>query len=156
MATAATPEKMRISDLAIPLGVVGIVLMMVMPLPPAALDLLITVSIALAVGIFLTALFLEDVLEFSAFPTLVLIATLLRLSLNVASTRLILLNGPTGQSAAGQMIEAFGRFVVGGQIVVGLVVFLILVVINFIVITKGAGRIAEVAARFTLDAMPGK
>lgn len=156
MATATSPEKMRISDLAIPLGVVGIVLMMVMPLPPAALDLLITVSIALAVGIFLTALFLEDVLEFSAFPTLVLIATLLRLSLNVASTRLILLNGPTGQSAAGQMIEAFGRFVVGGQIVVGLVVFLILVVINFIVITKGAGRIAEVAARFTLDAMPGK
>jgi flagellar biosynthesis protein FlhA len=153
---AADTEKMRVSDMLIPMGIVGIVLMMVMPLPPAALDLLLTVSIALALGIFLTALFLEEVLEFSAFPTLVLVATLLRLSLNVASTRLILLNGPKGQAAAGKMIEAFGRFVVGGQIVVGLVVFLILVVINFIVITKGAGRIAEVAARFTLDAMPGK
>ncbi|MEZ4440234.1 MAG: flagellar biosynthesis protein FlhA [Polyangiaceae bacterium] len=144
------------TDLVIPLAIVGIVLMMVMPLPPAALDLLLTVSIALAMGIFLTALFIEDALEFSAFPTLVLVATLLRLSLNVASTRLILLDGPKGGGAAGKMIEAFGRFVVGGQIVVGLVIFLILVVINFIVITKGAGRIAEVAARFTLDAMPGK
>ncbi|MCA9622516.1 MAG: FHIPEP family type III secretion protein, partial [Myxococcales bacterium] len=124
------------TDLVIPLAIVGIVLMMVMPLPPAALDLLLTVSIALAMGIFLTALFIEDALEFSAFPTLVLVATLLRLSLNVASTRLILLDGPKGGGAAGKMIEAFGRFVVGGQIVVGLVIFLILVVINFIVITK--------------------
>ena len=154
---AATPEgKTRISDILIPFGIIGVVLMMVVPLPPATLDMLLTTSIALAVGIFLTALFIEDTLHFSSFPTLVLVATLLRLSLNVASTRLILLNGPKGGGAAGQMIEAFGRLVVGGQIIVGLVVFLILVVINYIVITKGSGRIAEVAARFTLDAMPGK
>jgi len=111
---------------------------------------------ALAIGVFLTALFIEDALQFSAFPALVLVATLMRLSLNVATTRLILLRGPEGEGAAGKMVEAFGRFVVGGQVIVGLVVFLILVVINYIVITKGASRIAEVAARFTLDAMPGK
>ena len=153
---AARKADMRKSDVIIPLGIIGIVLMMVMPLPAAALDLLLTFSIALATGVFLTALFIDDALQFSAFPTLVLVATLLRLSLNVASTRLILLKGPEGEAAAGQMIQAFGHFIVGGQIVVGLVVFLILVVINYIVITKGAGRVAEVAARFTLDAMPGK
>ncbi|MEM6786080.1 MAG: flagellar biosynthesis protein FlhA [Myxococcota bacterium] len=147
---------MSLSELTVPLGIIGIVLMMVLPLPAPLLDVLLTFSIALAIGIFLTALFIEDALEFSAFPSMVLVATLLRLSLNVASTRLILLDGPSGGAAAGQMIAAFGEFVVGGQIVVGLVVFLILVVINFVVITKGAGRIAEVAARFTLDAMPGK
>src|ERR1700753_3210318 len=131
-------------------------MMMVLPVPPAILDVIISLSMALSVGVFLTALFIQDALEFSAFPAIVLVATLLRLSLNVATTRLILLHGGEGHGAAGEMVEAFGRFVVGGNIVVGLVVFLILVVINFVVITKGAGRVAEVAARFTLDAMPGK
>ena len=152
----ATEAPLRLKDVAVPLGIIGIVLMMVMPLPAVLLDVLLTFSIALSIGIFLTALFIREALEFSAFPTIVLIATLLRLSLNVASTRLILLHGHEGASAAGQMIEAFGHFVVGGEIVVGLVVFFILVIINFVVITKGSGRIAEVAARFTLDAMPGK
>src|SRR5580704_5607259 len=130
--------------------------MMVLPLPPQLLDLLIALSIALATGVFLTALFIEEALEFSAFPAFVLIATLLRLSLNVATTRLILLHGGEGQGSAGSVVEAFGRFVVEGNVLVGLVVFLILTVINFVVVTKGAGRVAEVAARFTLDAMPGK
>ena len=150
----ATPA--RRTDVIVPLGIIGIVLMMVLPLPAMLLDILLAFSLALAVGVFLTALFIEDALEFSAFPAVVLTATLLRLSLNVATTRLILLHGAEGHGAAGEMVEAFGRFVVGGNIVVGLVVFLILVVINFVVITKGAGRVAEVAARFTLDAMPGK
>jgi flagellar biosynthesis protein FlhA len=143
-------------DILVPLGIVGIVLMMVVPLPAFLLDVLLTLSVALAIGVFLTALFIEEALEFSAFPAFVLVATLLRLSLNVATTRLILLHGGEGHGAAGEMVEAFGRFVVGGNIVVGLAVFLILVVINFVVITKGAGRVAEVGARFTLDAMPGK
>jgi flagellar biosynthesis protein FlhA len=128
----------------------------VLPLPPQLLDLLLAFSLALAVGVFLTALFIEEALEFSAFPAFVLIATLLRLSLNVATTRLILLHGGEGQGSAGSVVEAFGRFVVEGNVLVGLVVFLILTVINFVVVTKGAGRVAEVAARFTLDAMPGK
>ncbi len=140
----------------VPIGIVGIVLMMVMPIPAFLLDIFLTLSFALAIGVFLTALFIEDALEFSAFPAFVLVATLLRLALNVATTRLILLHGGEGHGAAGDMVEAFGRFVVGGNIVVGLAIFLILVVINFVVITKGAGRVAEVAARFTLDAMPGK
>ena len=130
--------------------------MMVLPLPAALLDVLLAFSLALAIGVFLTALFIEEALEFSAFPAIVLVATLLRLSLNVATTRRILLHGTEGPGAAGHVVEAFGRFVVEGNILVGLVVFLILAVINFVVITKGAGRVAEVAARFTLDAMPGK
>ncbi len=146
----------RAGDFIVPLGIIGIVLMMVLPLPAVLLDLLLSCSMALAIGVFLTALFIESALEFSAFPAVVLIATLLRLSLNVATTRLILLHGGEGQGAAGSVVEAFGRFVVEGNVLVGLVVFLILAVINFIVVTKGAGRVAEVAARFTLDAMPGK
>ena len=130
--------------------------MMVLPLPAVLLDVLLAFSLALAIGVFLTALFIEEALEFSAFPAIVLVATLLRLSLNVATTRRILLHGTEGPGAAGHVVEAFGRFVVEGNILVGLVVFLILAVINFVVITKGAGRVAEVAARFTLDAMPGK
>jgi flagellar biosynthesis protein FlhA len=149
-------NKGRKSDVVVPLGIIGVILMMVLPLPPQLLDLLIGLSIALAVGVFLTALFIEEALEFSAFPAFVLIATLLRLSLNVATTRLILLHGGEGQGSAGSVVEAFGRFVVEGNVLVGLVVFLILTVINFVVVTKGAGRVAEVAARFTLDAMPGK
>jgi flagellar biosynthesis protein FlhA len=142
--------------MVVPFGIIGVVLMMVLPLPPQLLDLLLAFSLALAVGVFLTALFIEEALEFSAFPAFVLIATLLRLSLNVATTRLILLHGGEGQGSAGSVVEAFGRFVVEGNVLVGLVVFLILTVINFVVVTKGAGRVAEVAARFTLDAMPGK
>jgi flagellar biosynthesis protein FlhA len=149
-------RRTRAGDFVVPLGIIGIVLMMVLPLPAMLLDLLLACSMALAIGVFLTALFIEEALEFSAFPAVVLIATLLRLSLNVATTRLILLHGGEGQGAAGSVVEAFGRFVVEGNVLVGLVVFLILAVINFIVVTKGAGRVAEVAARFTLDAMPGK
>lgn len=130
--------------------------MMVLPIPAILIDLLLAISLAVAIGVFLIGLFMEQPLEFSAFPAVVLVATLLRLSVNVASTRLILLHGSEGHGAAGQVIETFGRFVVGGNVVVGLVVFLILVVINFVVITKGAGRVAEVAARFALDGMPGK
>ncbi|MDO9021141.1 MAG: flagellar biosynthesis protein FlhA [Deltaproteobacteria bacterium] len=152
---ASTPSSDR-WDMVVPLGIIGIVLMMVLPVPAPLLDVLLSFSVALAVGVFLTALFIEEALEFSAFPAFVLIATLLRLSLNVATTRRILLHGAEGPSAAGHVVEAFGRFVVEGNVLVGLVVFLILAVINFVVITKGAGRVAEVAARFTLDAMPGK
>lgn len=130
--------------------------MMVLPIPAIMIDMLLAISLAVAIGVFLIGLFMETPLEFSAFPAVVLVATLLRLSVNVASTRLILLHGSEGHGAAGQVIETFGRFVVGGNVVVGLVVFLILVVINFVVITKGAGRVAEVAARFALDGMPGK
>jgi len=129
---------------------------MIMPLPPAALDMLLALSIALSLLVFLVTLYTGNPVEFSVFPTLLLITTVLRLSINVASTRLILLNGREGTRAAGRIIEAFGHFVVGGNYVVGLVVFIILVIINFVVITKGAGRVAEVAARFTLDALPGK
>ena len=154
--TLPDTRKNRSGDFIVPLGIIGIVLMMVLPLPAMLLDLLLACSMALAIGVFLTALFIEEALEFSAFPAIVLIATLLRLSLNVATTRLILLHGGEGQGAAGSVVEAFGRFVVEGNVLVGLVVFLILAVINFIVVTKGAGRVAEVAARFTLDAMPGK
>jgi flagellar biosynthesis protein FlhA len=157
-ADPSVPTSPRSSgwDVIVPLGIIGIVLMMVLPLPAMLLDVLLSFSMALAIGVFLTALFIEEALELSAFPAIVLIATLLRLSLNVATTRLILLHGGEGQGAAGSVVEAFGRFVVEGNVLVGLVVFLILAVINFIVVTKGAGRVAEVAARFTLDAMPGK
>src|SRR5204863_9300408 len=143
-------------ELAIPLAFVVIVVVMVVPLPPAILDLLLTLNVSLSLIILLVAMYTLKPLEFSTFPSVLLVTTLFRLSLNVASTRLILLHGADGSSAAGHVIQAFGNFVVGGSYVVGAVVFLILVVINFAVITKGAGRIAEVAARFTLAAMPGK
>jgi flagellar biosynthesis protein FlhA len=155
-AAAANDGKTRIWDAIVPMGIIGVILMMILPLPPALLDTLISLSMALSIGVFLTALFIEQALEFSAFPAFVLVATLLRLSLNVATTRLILLHGGEGQGSAGSVVEAFGRFVVEGNVLVGLVIFLILTVINFVVVTKGAGRVAEVAARFTLDAMPGK
>src|SRR5947199_1149542 len=142
--------------LAGPLLIVLILGMMVLPLPPFLLDLLFTFNIALAMVVLLSAMYTLRALDFAVFPTVILLTTLLRLSLNVASTRVVLLNGHTGTDAAGKVIEAFGQFLVGGNFAVGLVVFAILVVINFVVITKGAGRIAEVSARFTLDAMPGK
>ncbi|MEE8421944.1 MAG: FHIPEP family type III secretion protein, partial [Dehalococcoidia bacterium] len=128
-----------------------ILVMMVVPLPPALVDLLIATNIAVAITILLVAMYSREVLAFSVFPSLLLLVTLFRLAINVSSTRLILL-----QADAGDIIESFGLFVVGGSVVVGIVVFLILLVIQFVVITNGAGRVAEVAARFTLDAMPGK
>ncbi|MCX7960632.1 MAG: flagellar biosynthesis protein FlhA [Burkholderiales bacterium] len=142
--------------LGVPLAVIAIVAMMVLPLPPFLLDLLFTFNIAASLVVLLAAVYAARPLDFAAFPTVLLLATLLRLSLNVASTRVVLMHGHTGTDAAGKVIESFGTFLIGGNFAVGLVVFLILVVINFVVITKGAGRIAEVAARFTLDAMPGK
>ena len=151
----AAPFAFR-ADTTMAMGALVILMVMVLPLPPILLDLLLALSVSLALLIFLFSLHIERPLEFSVFPSILLIATLFRLALNVASTRLILLGGEQGPSAAGAVIEAFGSFVVGGNTVVGLVVFLILVLINFVVITKGAGRIAEVGARFTLDAMPGK
>ena len=147
---------MPVSRLAVPLLVLLILAMMVLPLPTFMLDVLFTLNIALAMIVMLVSLNARRPLDFSVFPTVLLLTTLLRLSLNIASTRVILMQGHTGPDAAGKVIESFGNFLVGGNYVVGFVVFLILVIINFIVITKGAGRIAEVAARFTLDSMPGK
>ena len=134
----------------------GVVVLLIVPVPSMVLDLLLALSIGIAAVVFLTALFSERPTDFSIFPTLLLVSTLLRLSLNIASTRLILIQGHEGPDAAGRIIRAFSEFVVGGNLAVGIIVFLALVIINFVVITKGAGRIAEVAARFTLDAMPGK
>ncbi|MDP1607269.1 MAG: FHIPEP family type III secretion protein, partial [Rhodocyclaceae bacterium] len=146
----------NLKALAAPILIILILSMMVLPLPPFMLDLFFTFNIALSVMVMLVALYTLKPLDFSIFPTVLLVTTLLRLSLNVASTRIVLLEGHTGPDAAGKVIEAFGHFLVGGNYAVGIIVFLILTLINFIVITKGAGRIAEVAARFTLDAMPGK
>ncbi len=146
----------NLRQLAAPLLIVMILSMMVLPLPPFMLDIFFTFNIALSIMVMLVAMYTMKPLDFSVFPTVLLVTTLLRLSLNVASTRVVLLEGHTGPDAAGKVIEAFGHFLVGGNYAVGLVVFVILVVINFVVITKGAGRIAEVSARFTLDAMPGK
>ena len=143
-------------SLAVPLVVFLILAMMMLPLPPFALDILFTFNIALALVILMVATYTKKPLDFAAFPTVLLLTTLMRLSLNVASTRVVLTRGHTGAGAAGKVIESFGHFVIGGNFTVGLIVFAILVVINFMVVTKGAGRIAEVAARFTLDAMPGK
>ncbi|MDP3421269.1 MAG: flagellar biosynthesis protein FlhA [Thiobacillus sp.] len=146
----------NVRALAAPIFIVLILAMLVLPLPPIALDLLFTFNIALSIMVLLVSLSTKKALDFAAFPTVLLLSTLMRLSLNVASTRVVLLEGHTGPDAAGKVIEAFGHFLVGGDYTVGIIVFVILVVINFIVITKGAGRIAEVSARFTLDAMPGK
>jgi len=146
----------RNGDVALSVGVFGMLAILMVPLPPLILDLLLATSITLSLLIFLVSLYVRKPVDFSAFPVVLLIATLFRLSLTVASTRLILLNGAEGTDAAGHVIEAFGNFVVGGNYVVGFILFCLLLVINFIVITKGAGRVAEVAARFTLDAMPGK
>ncbi|MGF6101202.1 flagellar biosynthesis protein FlhA [Enterobacter sp. A4] len=142
--------------LAGPVLIMTILAMMILPLPTLVLDLLFTFNIVLSIMILLVAMFTQNTLEFSAFPTVLLFSTLLRLALNVASTRVILMNGHTGSEAAGQVVEAFGHFLVGGNFAIGIIVFIILIIINFMVITKGAGRIAEVGARFSLDGMPGK
>ena len=146
----------KYNEILLPLSVVGILSVMIMPMPTFILDLLLALNITIAIVILLVGLYIIKPLDLSVFPSILLIVTLFRLSLNVASTRIILLHGSEGVTAAGKVINAFGSFVVGGNYLVGVIVFLILVVINFMVITKGAGRIAEVAARFTLDAMPGK
>jgi len=144
------------SSLLVAVGLVGILMVMILPLPTMMLDLLLSLGITMSLVILLMSMYNTDPLEFSAFPSLLLLTTLYRLSLNIASTRLILLHGHEGPGAVGKVIQSFGNFVVGGSFAVGLIIFLIMVLINFIVITKGSGRIAEVAARFTLDAMPGK
>jgi flagellar biosynthesis protein FlhA len=142
--------------LAAPVIVIMMLAMVVIPLPPLVLDMLFTFNIAFALVVLLVSVYAMRPLDFTVFPTILLIATLLRLALNIASTRVVLLEGHTGNAAAGKVIEAFGDFVIGGNYAVGLVVFAILVIINFVVVTKGAGRVSEVSARFTLDAMPGK
>jgi flagellar biosynthesis protein FlhA len=147
---------LRRSDIALAVGMMAILVVLILPLPPLLLDFALAVSITFSVLILMTSLFIHAPLEFSAFPTVLLIATMLRLALNLASTRLILARGHEGTDAAGHVIEAFGRFVMGGNFVIGIIVFTILVIVNFVVITKGSGRIAEVAARFHLDGMPGK
>ena len=146
----------NLKTLAGPVLIIMILAMMVLPLPPFILDLLFTFNIAVSIIVLMVSLYTKNPLDFAVFPTILLITTLLRLSLNIASTRIVLMEGHTGPDAAGKVIEAFGHFLVGGNYAVGLTVFIILVVINFMVVTKGAGRIAEVSARFTLDAMPGK
>ncbi|MFN3295960.1 flagellar biosynthesis protein FlhA [Caldimonas sp.] len=166
MSNASTPALPRplqdllgglpLKALAAPLLVVLILTMMVLPLPPLMLDLLFTFNIACALMVMMVSAYMVRPLDFAAFPAVLLLTTMLRLSLNVASTRVVLLEGHTGTGAAGQVIESFGHFLIGGNFAVGLIVFAILVVINFVVVTKGAERIAEVGARFTLDAMPGK
>src|SRR5437588_823163 len=143
-------------DLALAVGVLTILMVLILPLPAILLDFSLAISIILSVLILMTALFIHTPLEFSSFPTVLLISTMLRLALNLASTRLILARGHEGTNAAGHVIEAFGNFVMSGNFVIGIIVFTILVIVNFVVITKGSGRIAEVAARFNLDAMPGK
>lgn len=153
---AIVAPKVGLREFALPLLIIMILGMMVLPLPTILLDLLFTFNIALAMIVIMVSIYTLKPLDFAAFPTVLLLTTLLRLSLNVASARIVLLYGHTGPDAAGKVIEAFGHFLVGGNYAVGIIVFTILVIINFVVITKGAGRIAEVSARFTLDAMPGK
>jgi flagellar biosynthesis protein FlhA len=143
-------------EIALAAGVLGILAIMLVPLPPFLLDMLLAVSIIFSILVLMTALMIKKPLEFTAFPSVLLLATLLRLALNIASSRLILANGQTGEHAAGEVIAAFAQFVMGGEFVIGVIVFAILVIVNFVVITRGSTRIAEVAARFTLDAMPGK
>lgn len=159
MAAAATTLDFRSlvrSGIGVPIGVLAALAMIIVPLPPLALDVLFTFNIALSLIVVMAVFYVARPLDFGVFPTVLLLATLLRLALNVASTRVVLLHGHTGSHAAGRVIESFGEFVIGGNYAVGVIVFAILTIINFIVVTKGAGRISEVTARFTLDAMPGK
>ena len=144
------------TGIGVPVGVLAVLAMVILPLPPVALDVLFTFNIALSLVIVMAVFYVSRPIEFGVFPTVLLLATLLRLALNVASTRVVLLNGHTGPQAAGHVIQSFGEFVIGGNFAVGVVVFVILTIINFVVVTKGSGRISEVSARFTLDAMPGK
>lgn len=157
MSTVATARPPRLgAQMLAPIAVMAVVLLMIVPLPPLVLDLLLSIDIGLAVVLLLTVIYIKQPVEFSVFPSLLLLLTLIRLSLNVAATRLILMNGQDGVESAGHVIMAFGQFVVGGNFVVGIVVFVVLVAIQFLVINHGAVRISEVTARFTLDAMPGR
>jgi flagellar biosynthesis protein FlhA len=161
MAIATNPSSLSLRDLlragiGVPAGMLAVLAMLVLPLPPMALDVLFTFNIALSIVIVMAVFYVARPIEFGVFPTVLLLATLLRLALNVASTRVVLLNGHSGAQAAGHVIRSFGEFVIGGNFAVGVVVFIILTIINFVVVTKGSGRISEVSARFTLDAMPGK
>jgi len=149
-------KQFRGQGLGIPVALVMLLSMLVVPLPAFALDVFFTFNITLSLVVLLVVVYTLRPLDFAAFPAVLLITTLFRLALNVASTRVVLLEGHNGGDAAGKVIEAFGAFVIGGNFAVGLVVFLILMIINFVVVTKGAGRVSEVSARFTLDAMPGK
>ncbi|MGB1095853.1 MAG: FHIPEP family type III secretion protein, partial [Paracoccaceae bacterium] len=149
-------SRRYLSDAVLPLGILFIVAMMVLPLPTILLDIFFSLNILLSLLVLMVAIHTFRPLDFSSFPALLLVATVLRLALNVASTRIVLAEGHTGTDAAGQVIEAFGAFVIAGNFAVGIFVFAILVIINLVVITKGAGRVSEVSARFTLDAMPGK
>src|SRR5512142_666184 len=153
---AGIVDLIKRSDLALAIGMMAILVVLILPLPTWLLDISLALSLSFAILILMTAVFIRRPLEFSSFPAVLLITTMMRLSLNLASTRLILSHGNTGTSAAGHVIEAFGKLVMQGNFVIGFIVFAILVIVNFVVITKGSGRIAEVAARFTLDAMPGK
>ncbi|MGH8322940.1 MAG: FHIPEP family type III secretion protein, partial [Steroidobacteraceae bacterium] len=155
-ATMPTMRDLIRTGIGVPVGVLAVLAMIVLPLPPMALDILFTFNIALSIVIMMAVFYVSRPVEFGVFPTVLLVATLLRLALNVASTRVVLLNGHTGPGAAGRVIQSFGEFVIGGNFAVGVVVFIILTIINFVVVTKGSGRISEVSARFTLDAMPGK
>jgi flagellar biosynthesis protein FlhA len=150
------PRMAGLQDIGVPVAVLGIVLVMIAPVPPFLLDVLISINIMFSVTVLLVSLYITRAVEFSVFPTTLLLMTLFRLALNISSSRAILLNGSTGTSAAGEVIEAFGNFVVGGNYVIGVVIFLVLIAIQFVVINHGAVRISEVTARFTLDAMPGK
>src|SRR3984957_18972241 len=161
MSSATTAPTFSFADVlrhgvGVPAGVLAVLAMIVLPLPPFALDLLFTFNIALSIVIVMAVFYVARPIEFGTFPTVLLLATLLRLALNVGSTRVALLNGHTGSQPAGHVIKSFGEFVIGGNCAVGVVVFVILTIINFVVVTKGSGRISEVSARFTLDAMPGK
>lgn len=156
LAIQSVLQSFKSSDIAFAFGMVTILMMLIMPMPGWLLDIMLAASITFSVMVLMTTIFIQRPLEFSSFPTILLIATMLRLSLNLASTRLILSEGHTGTDAAGQVIKAFGEFLMGGEVVIGIIVFSILVIVNFVVITRGSGRIAEVAARFSLDAMPGK
>src|SRR3954468_1876540 len=156
MTATPTPAPIRGASLLAPAAVMAVVLLMIVPLSPLILDLLLSIDIGLSVVLLLTVIYVKQPVEFSVFPSLLLLLTLLRLSLNVASTRLVLMHGGDGVEAAGNVIMSFGQFVVGGNFVVGTVVFLVLIAIQFIVINHGAVRISEVTARFTLDAMPGR
>src|SRR6185369_10119568 len=160
MAQRPSPKEMwgwvARGEVMLSIGVVGIIVLLILPVPAFLLDLLLAISITSAVLILMTSLLMKRPLEFTAFPTVLLVTTLFRLALNIASTRLILGHGHEGVHGAGHIIEAFGKLMMGGSFVIGVIVFAILVLVNFVVITKGSGRIAEVAARFTLDSMPGK
>src|ERR1700726_250893 len=149
-------QYLKRSDLGLAIGIMAILVVLILPLPTWLLDVCLAFSLSFSILILMTAVFIQKPLEFSSFPAILLITTMMRLALNLASTRLILSRGNEGTAASGYVIQAFGNLVMQGNFVIGLIVFAILVIVNFIVITKGSGRIAEVAARFTLDAMPGK